>query len=54
VLVVEIDGVDPEPLQGAVDDLLDDLRTARDLPPGRALDRIDIPPNLVAITTWPL
>jgi len=27
VLVVEIDGVDAEPVQGAVDDLLDDLRT---------------------------
>jgi hypothetical protein len=28
VLVVEVDGVDPEPAQRTVDDLLDDLRAA--------------------------
>ena len=46
VLVVEVDGVDPEPLQRAVDDLLDDLGPARDPPAWLALDGIDVPPEL--------
>ena len=43
VLVVEVDGVDPEPLQRAVDDLPDDLGAARHPPSWLTLDGIDVP-----------
>jgi hypothetical protein len=46
VLIVEVDGVDPEPAQGAVDDLLDDFRTAGDPPARLAFDRVDVPAEL--------
>ena len=46
VLVVEVDGVDAEPLQRAVDDLPDDVGLARDPPARLALDRVDVPPEL--------
>jgi len=36
VLVVQVDGVDAEPVQRAVDHVLDNVGTARDPPPGLA------------------
>ena len=52
VLVVEVDGLDAEPLQRAVDDLLDHLGAARHPAARLALDGSMSQPNLVAITTW--
>jgi hypothetical protein len=46
VLVVEVDGVDPKPVQRAVNDVPDDVGTAGDAPLRLAFDRIDVPPEL--------
>jgi hypothetical protein len=46
VLVVEVDGVDAEPVQRAVDDLFDDLGPAGDPPLRFAFDGIDVPAEL--------
>ena len=46
VLVIEVDGVHAEPLQRAVDDLLDHLGPAGDPASRLALDGIDVPAEL--------
>src|SRR3954468_10039866 len=46
VLVVQVDGVDSESLQGAVDDSLDHLRAAVDVAAWPAFGGVDVPPEL--------